>query len=46
MSNNRVNDTNEQREIRIAKLDQIRALGYDPFGQKFAFRHWKNPVNM
>lgn len=39
MSNNRVNDTNEQREIRISKLDQIRALGYDPFGQKFAFTH-------
>ena len=31
--------TNEQREIRIGKLDQIRALGYEPFGQAFNWDH-------
>lgn len=44
MSNNRVVDTNEQREIRIAKLDQIRALGYEPFGQRYEFTHHAQDV--
>ena len=36
--------TNEQREIRIGKLDQIRALGYEPFGQAFHWDHSSTQV--
>ncbi|WP_270456307.1 amino acid--tRNA ligase-related protein, partial [Allisonella histaminiformans] len=36
--------TNEQREIRIGKLDQIRALGYEPFGQAFNWDHSSTQV--
>ena len=36
--------TNEQREIRISKLDQIRALGYEPFGNRFEWDHTSGQI--
>ena len=36
--------TNEQREIRISKLDQIRVLGYEPFGNRFEWDHTSGQI--